>query len=282
MPNVKENVKDSVFTCMFSNPKYLVQLYHGLHPEDNITEDDLSIVSIENVLINGIYNDMGFTVKDKLVVLVEAQSTWSENIIIRMLIYLGKTYQDYIFSNEMRTKRLYSKTKLKLPEPELYVIYTGDQGEKPSALSMNDIYFKGEADFGDLKAKVIFADDDRKDIIGQYITFCTILRQKQEEYNGDKQKAVQETIKFCIKNGILEEYLSLHQKEVEEYMFALLREEEQKTYAIDSTKLDALEAFVRSMKNLHHSFEEIHSEVRSNEFYDDISETTIKEFYDEV
>ena len=39
---IKYSGKDTVFRDMFSNPKYLLQLYRVLHPEDeSITEADL-------------------------------------------------------------------------------------------------------------------------------------------------------------------------------------------------------------------------------------------------
>ena len=104
-----------------SNKKYLLELYLALHPEDTgITEDDLTDITIENVLVNDLYNDLGFRVGDRLIILVEAQSTWSPNILIRSLLYVATTYQNYI--NE-RSLDVYSSTKISIPKPELYVIY---------------------------------------------------------------------------------------------------------------------------------------------------------------
>ena len=55
----KHKIKDSVFTNLFKDRKYLFQLYKALHPEDtNATEEQLTYVTIENILINGIYNDL--------------------------------------------------------------------------------------------------------------------------------------------------------------------------------------------------------------------------------
>ena len=119
---IKRNIKDSVFTHLFQEPKYIVELYKALHPEvNNITEEDIEIVTIENVLSDGIYNDLGFLVNNSLIVLAEAQSTRSENIIIRGLMYLVQTYQDYILQEDLN---VYGTRKIKLPKPELYVIYT--------------------------------------------------------------------------------------------------------------------------------------------------------------
>ena len=59
---VKHTVKDSVFTSLLKEKRYLIQLYWALHPEDTkITEDDLKDVT-GNVLVDDIYNDLGFTV----------------------------------------------------------------------------------------------------------------------------------------------------------------------------------------------------------------------------
>jgi hypothetical protein len=78
----KKTVKDSVFRDLFENPKYLLELYKALHPEDQeTTVEKLGIVTIKNVLLDQLYNDLGFTVGDKLLVLIEAQSSWTVNII---------------------------------------------------------------------------------------------------------------------------------------------------------------------------------------------------------
>ena len=65
-------------------------LYLDLHPGDTeITEEDFKLVTLENVLAIGQYNDLGLQVRDRLILLVEAQSTYSANIPLRMLMYLA-------------------------------------------------------------------------------------------------------------------------------------------------------------------------------------------------
>ena len=92
----KHKIRDSVFTNLFQDKKYLLQLYKVLHPEDvNVTEDEIEDVTMKHVLIDADYNDLGFSVGNRLMVLVESQSTWSCNIIIRALLYLMQTYHDY-------------------------------------------------------------------------------------------------------------------------------------------------------------------------------------------
>ena len=105
---MKRKIKDSVFTNLFQDKKYLIQLYQALHPEDKaVTEDKLTDVTIENVLTDNIYNDLGFMIGNELLILVEAQSIWTVNIIIRALMYLTQTYHNYLSVSS----RVYIKAK---------------------------------------------------------------------------------------------------------------------------------------------------------------------------
>lgn len=66
-----------------------------------MTMDQINIVTLENILLNQPYNDLGFIAgKNHLLILVEAQSTWSENILIRVLLYIAQTIQNYIISTK--------------------------------------------------------------------------------------------------------------------------------------------------------------------------------------
>ena len=140
---MNREVKATVFSDLFKIKKYLFQLYRTLHPEDTTTvEDDLTDVSINNVLVDDIYNDLGFMVADRLVVLVEAQSTWTENVLIRGAMYLVQTWRNHF----ARTGAdLYHAPRAALPRPEFYVLYTGDRVACPEVLSLSEEFFGGES-----------------------------------------------------------------------------------------------------------------------------------------
>ena len=135
----KRKIKDSVFTNLFQNKKYLLQLYKALHPEDNcVTEDEIADITIKHVLVDADYNDLGFSVGNRLMVLVESQSTWTFNIIIRALMYLIQTYHDYF---KRTNQNLYGSKKVNMPKPELYVIYTGDRKNISDTISLSKEFF---------------------------------------------------------------------------------------------------------------------------------------------
>ena len=263
MGEIKKNVRDSIFVNVFRDKKYLVELYRSLHPEDIVSEDDLKIITIENILADDMYNDLGFMVKNRLIVLVEAQTTWSRNIIVRMFLYLARTYQDLIYGDKSLRMSLYGSKRMELPEPELYVIYAGDKGDKKEIISLRDDIFP-DSNIIDLKAKVIFADKNRRDIIGQYIAFCVILKEQISMHKGDIQKAVRDTIKICIKTNNLSAYLKRHEKEVEDYMFATLSQEEIIEDMVSNAKSEGqVEKAVEIAKNMLARNQFAHDEIAS-------------------
>ena len=93
----KRTAKNSVFLDLFQDKKNLLKLYKTLHPEDTeATEDTLDIVTIDNVLTDNLYNDLGIMVgNNRLLLLLEAQSSWTVNILIRILLYLAQSYHEY-------------------------------------------------------------------------------------------------------------------------------------------------------------------------------------------
>lgn len=82
----KYTIKDSVFTSLFQDKKYLIQLY-------------------------------------------------------RALLYLVQSYQHYF---EQQDADLYSSKKVKMPEPEVYVIFTGERKDQPKTLSLSEEFFNGK------------------------------------------------------------------------------------------------------------------------------------------
>lgn len=138
---MKLAVKDTVFRDLFSQKKYLLQMYQALHPDDTtIKADDLNTVTLKSILMNGIYNNLGFMVRgSQLLILVEAQSIWSPNIVIRSLMYLMDTCQEYFMEKKIK---LYGSHKADIPKPELYVIYTGDKGSYPDVLLLKDEFLQ--------------------------------------------------------------------------------------------------------------------------------------------
>ena len=218
MPEPKRDIKDSVFTFLFSDIEYTKQLYLSLHPEDtDIRDEDFRLVTLENILAIGQYNDLGFQVRDKLIMLVEAQSTFSPNFPLRMLMYLAKTYNEYIEEHQLS---LYREKKVSIPRPELYVIYTGEK-EAPDILRLSDMY-EGSGS-ADLTVRVL-RDGQPGDILSQYVDFCQVANEQVSLY-GRTDEALMSTIQLCLEQGILVPFLDSRKKEVVDIMTRLFSQE---------------------------------------------------------
>ncbi|MBR1559017.1 MAG: hypothetical protein IJ646_02125 [Clostridia bacterium] len=75
-PSARWDAKNTVFIDLFNIPEYRYQLFQALHPEmDDVTVDDVKPVTLNPVILNLPYNDLGLLVRDKLIIFVEAQST---------------------------------------------------------------------------------------------------------------------------------------------------------------------------------------------------------------
>ena len=237
---VKRTAKNSVFLDLFQDKKNLLKLYQTLHPEDtDATEDTLDIVTIDNVLTDNLYNDLGIMAgNNRLLLLLEAQSSWTVNILIRILLYLAQSYHAYF---ERTSQSLYKSTKVKMPKPELYIIYTGNKGKKPDIISLSQEFFDGADIDIEVRAKVIY-ESDTEDIINQYIIFCKVFDEQRKLY-GMTEQTVKETIRICKDRNILREYLISREVEVVTIMMSLFDDEQiMRTYLKDAANTAAYEA----------------------------------------
>lgn len=72
-------VKDSAFTAYFGEPENASKLYAALG-EEEVSPEDITYVTLEGVLFIARKNDLAFTVKNRVLVISEHQSTLNENM----------------------------------------------------------------------------------------------------------------------------------------------------------------------------------------------------------
>ena len=269
----KRTAKNSVFLNLFQDKSYLLKLYKTLHPEDTAaTEDSLTDVTIENVLTDNLYNDLGFIVGNKLMILVEAQSTWTMNILVRVLLYLAQSYHEYF---QRTSQNYYKSKKVKMPKPELYVIFTGNKGRKPDRISLSKEFFEGADIDIEVKAKVIY-ESNEDDIINQYIIFCKVFNE-QTKMHGMTRKAVTETISICKDRNVLRDYLLKKEKEVVTIMMSLFDEEQIMRSFIKSEKYDlAKEKAILMLRDGKITIDEV------SLYFPELLESDIKELEEEI
>ena len=206
---IKRNAKSSVFTHLFSIPKYKKELYLCFHPQDkNIDEKDIKTWTLSSIFTNIQINDLGLLIKDVILVLMEAQSVWTLNILPRILGYLAESFNRYVIDTN---QNIYGTKKVILPKPELYVLYTGSKVIREKEISFKKEFFNNNSPI-EIKVNVITLKNSRK-ILKEYIKFSKTLDANNKKY-GYTKKSINETIKYCIGNDILKDYLNEYKKEV--------------------------------------------------------------------
>ena len=219
MPRMKRTIKDSVFTYLFKDTKYILQLYKSLHREDDATEEkDIELLTLTNVLVDDLYNDLGFLVKGRLIVLVEAQSTFSVNLSLRMLYYITATLQDYGNEKDWNT---FAKKGINVPDAVFYIIYSGEE-RVPDTLRLSGLGV-GKTRM-EVEVRVLRGDiADKNDIVWQYVRFCKIADEERRK-SGPTVETVKVIIDRCIEENVLADFLESRRKEVEDIMVVLYDE----------------------------------------------------------
>jgi len=219
-PSANREIKDGVFKLLFEKPENAAELYYALtgikcHP------DEIQIITITTVVSGEMKNDLAFVVRDRVLFAGEHQSTPNKNMPIRILMYLGQLYEKW-FRMEEEEGFLYSTGQLKIPKPEFAVFYNGIAKRPEKEILKLCEAFKDTSgispddnSLGLLKLEVpvyninkgmnaeLFSKGEK---LRQYSEFVAKLREYQKAYD-DFNKAANETVKYCMDNNILVDFL---------------------------------------------------------------------------
>ena len=200
---------------LFSKPDYALQLYRALFPNDSsISQSEIDIITLQNSLGYQIHNDLGLLVRNTLIVLLEAQTKWTMNIIFRLVGYYYNTVVAYLRRTMIS---LDDTVRAPLPRVKAFVVYTGEGTVKATDLSLRHAFYNDEEDQPDFRAKVIQLKGSQG-ILNEFISFCNTFDQQRKLHKDDQIKAIQETIRICKSDGYLVDYLKGHEEEVERLM----------------------------------------------------------------
>ncbi|MDR2571899.1 MAG: hypothetical protein LBD23_16595, partial [Oscillospiraceae bacterium] len=85
--------KASLFSSLFNDPEKLRILYNAIADTNYDENTPVEINTLDDILFKDQMNDISFIIGGKSVVLIEHQSTVSDNIPLRCLMYIGRLYE---------------------------------------------------------------------------------------------------------------------------------------------------------------------------------------------
>jgi hypothetical protein len=215
--------KDSIFRQLFSEKDNLLELYNAVSGKNYPPETEIKMVTLSDVLFMNWRNDIAFMIEEKLVVLIEHQSTINENMPLRMLTYVSREYEQITDS-----EGLYRKNRINIPTPEFIVLYNGKE-EIPEYVEMklSDSFFHEDGKKSlELVVKVYninkgknVAMANRSPVLNGYETFVAEVNENIQNGMSHKE-AVPAVVKSCIRRGILVSFLKRHGSEAENMIAA--------------------------------------------------------------
>ena len=225
MSTSNRKYKDSVFVDLFSEDEKakenFLSLYNALHGTKLTAIEHLKNIRLDQVLYMAFYNDVSYLVDNKIIVLAEHQSTINPNMPLRCLEYISRLYETLFESKEK-----YSRKLLKIPTPEFYVFYNGEEAYPcDKTLNLSEAFIERAAEINlELTVNVININRQKRHPVlencktmQEYSIFVETVRKWKEI---DTQNGFEKAVEECIENNILREYLKRKTKEVVNMLLA--------------------------------------------------------------
>ena len=287
--NINKNYKDSIFTRLFSDKKEIINLYNAIKNTNYKIEDtEINIITLEDVLFMDRNNDLCFTINDKLVVLIEHQSSINPNMPLRFLLYIAREYEK-ILDN----KNIYRTKLVKIPKPEFIVLYNGESKyEKTSKLYLSDAFGDKSNINLELVVDVININYEehnslmeRSVTLNDYSYFIYLIRRYIKEYKNTIEKrelleyCIKLAIKECIEKDILKEFLKQNGSEVINMLYTEFNLEDAKLVwkqeAFEEGKLEGMIKQINALKEFGIENNKIISKIKEDY---NITEEEIKKY----
>ena len=217
--NINREYKSSLFSYIFSQKEYALQLYNALNNSHYDNPEEVRITTLENVVFINIYNDVSFMFNSTLQ-FYEHQSTFNPNMPLRNLFYLANTYEKYIKELD---EDLYSSSLIKIPTPTCIVFYNGVKDEPDRLpLKLSDAFINREAEASlELIVKMININYDyNQDLMAKcealygYSLYISKVREYNNTYGMDIQEASIKALDYCIEKDIFADFFRERRNEV--------------------------------------------------------------------
>jgi predicted transposase/invertase (TIGR01784 family) len=208
--------KNNVFIDYIGTIERLIEVYNAVHGTNYSKDTNIEINTLKNVFYRFMQNDVSFVIDGKLVVLVEHQSTRSNNLPIRFLEYITKVYEHMIDS-----RAYYKKSRLMLPRPEFIVFYNGkEEAPEKEIVNLSESYYEGSGVHLELDVTIYNINRgmnreilEKSRALYEYATLTSKVRE-YEESGYTLEEAIEFTIKYCLEHDIMNTYLERHGSEI--------------------------------------------------------------------
>ena len=247
-----QKYKDTVFRTLFNDPKQLASLYHAIHPEEIVLPEDIQINTLDDDLFDSQKNDLSFLYKKKSIILMEHQSTKSQNLPLRMFFYLAR-----LLEKGIEHKAMYKTKLLKMPAPHFYVFYIGrGMQEDEDTLDLKDAFEESSDDLNLRCHMINITYDAHRRILEawqplhDYSFFMQRIWENRES-GMSLDEAIRKAVEYCFDHQILADYLEKYREEVADMITWKWNEDEAlEVRAEEAREEGALQKSLEIIKNM--------------------------------
>lgn len=201
--------RDGLFRDYFSDKMRLLSLCNALLDMDGEDPEEIFINTLDGVFFDELKNDLSCIYRGEILIITEHQSTLNPNMPLRIFWYVAEIFKQYI---EPYKGKIYLSQQVILPTPKFFVFYNGKEAEAERRTMNLSEAFRGAADVN-LSVQVYNLNAGFNE---EFLAKCKpmweycafVNRVKKNEASGMKiNAAIAEAFKYCMKNGIMAEYL---------------------------------------------------------------------------
>ena len=209
--------RDTVFCHYMVTESHLLELFNALNDTHLKNSSNVNINTLEGSFFSNIKNDISFLMDNLVIVLIEHQTTINPNMPLRFLSYLDELYRRIVSG---QSAKIYGSELIKVPAPEFYVFYDGDDTSFDQQILKLSNAFESASENLELIVHVYNLGDGKSDILKQKcsaIKEYSIFSNKYKFYRKQKltiDQAVKEAVRYCLEHNIMAEYLRNNEKEV--------------------------------------------------------------------
>ena len=225
----RRNHKDSTFCLLFSEPARAIELYNAVTGENLPPDTELIYTTLKNAIYIDRNNDLSFVVNDRYLVMSECQSTINRNIPMRCLGYVNRTLE-----NLAGREVLYGRNLVKFPAPEFYLFYVGKEPWDRKTLRLSESFLVDPKENSlELVVNLInLSYTETSEILQRspsllgYSKLLHYIKTAAKENGGDLKSAIDTSVKQCMEEGLIEDFLRKHSREVTGMLFNEITVEE--------------------------------------------------------
>ncbi len=210
--------KSDVFSMLMEDKRNALSLYNALNHSAYTNPEDVQICTLNKGISLTVRNDASF-VLDSSISIYEHQSSVCPNMPLRCLIYVSNHLEKWV-----KNTNIYGRKLVKIPVPKFAVFYNGKE-EQPEKYEykLSDCFEK-ITDEPQLELKCTVYNINKGNnaellkkcsFLKEYMEFVDRVRYYLDNDNDtDLHHAIEKAIDYCIKEGVLQEFLMTHREEV--------------------------------------------------------------------